>query len=197
MLFGVLFVDGIEKKPIKGLKQKKDLLRAQVKSLSSKVKVSLAQMCEVEGLPKGLWGVFKPLRDEPELVDVPTDVELYWPCVKNLALSEMVFSKAEQFKKSNLGFMEPSSLRETPKNKISVIFVPGQAFDFKGNRLGRGKGFYDRYLSDFDGITVGVCSRERFLSSPIPVDQKFDVAVQYILTEQFLYKVNPYKKKVV
>lgn len=188
-MFGVLFVDSLE--------QEKDLLRARVKSLSSKVEIPFALLCKNGDFPKGLWGVFNPLKDEPELMDMPTDVELYWPLIKDQALRTMAFSKAKDFKKSALGFLEPVGFDETPKNKISVIFVPGQAFDFKGNRLGRGKGFYDRYLADFDGVTIGVCSRERFLTEPVPVDQRFDVAVQYILTEQFLYKVNPSGKKAV
>ena len=96
-----------------------------------------------------------------------------------------------------MGFLEPEEKREEVfKEQLELSFVPGVAFDFKGRRLGRGKGFYDRYLKDFKGTTVGVCSSERFLKEPIPVDQKFDVSVQYILTEQFLYQVNPVRKVV-
>ncbi|MGH1467287.1 MAG: 5-formyltetrahydrofolate cyclo-ligase [Bdellovibrionales bacterium] len=178
------------------LEQEKNLLRTQVKSLSSNVEISLTLFFNEVEVSKGLWGVFNPLKDEPVLKDKPENIEFCWPGIVDEAQSEMVFSKSEGFKKSDLGFLEPSTCKAIPKNDISVIFVPGQAFDFKGNRLGRGKGFYDRYLRDFSGVTVGVCSRERFLTKPVPVDQVFDVAVQYVLTEEFLYKVNPFGKVV-
>ena len=172
-------------------------MRAQVKSLSANTEISIAPLVEELKGQNGLWGVYKPLKDEPVLKDLTSISDVSWPYIVDLALGEMAFSKSDDFKASDLGFDEPSSSTAIPKKDISVILVPGQAFDFKGNRLGRGKGFYDRYLKDFNGVTVGVCSRERFLSEPVPVDQKFDVAVQYILTEQFLYKVNPDGMKVV
>ena len=73
---------------------------------------------------------------------------------------------------------------------MSVVFVPGLAFDYKGARLGRGKGFYDRYLSSFKGVKVGVCHWTRFLTKPIPVDYGHDIFMDYILTDKHLDKVN-------
>ncbi len=184
-MFGVLFVED--------LRLQKGLLRSQVKSKSGKVEISLKGLMKEFSFGDGaLWGLYKPLGDEPDLIDLPNDELLLWPYVADEDLSEMAFSKASGFKQSELGFDEPAIAQKIPKNKISVLLIPGQAFDFKGNRLGRGKGFYDQYLKGFSGITIGVCSRERFLDEPIPVDQSFDVAVQFVLTEEFLYKVNPY-----
>lgn len=177
---------------MESLERQKSLLRAQVKSLSAEgVEISMKPLMEELKGQSGLWGLYKPLQDEPVLKDLPSNEDVAWPYIVDLALSEMAFSKSDDFKTSDLGFKEPVLSTAVPQKNISVILIPGQAFDFKGNRLGRGKGFYDRYLKDFNGVTVGVCSRQRFLSEPVPVDQKFDVAVQYVLTEQFLYKVNP------
>ena len=48
-------------------------------------------------------------------------------------------------------------------NSIDFILVPGVAFSPNGYRLGRGKGYYDKFLSKYTNLfTVGVCFREQF-----------------------------------
>lgn len=48
-------------------------------------------------------------------------------------------------------------------NSIEFILVPGVAFSPNGYRLGRGKGYYDKFLSKYSNLfTVGVCFREQF-----------------------------------
>jgi 5-formyltetrahydrofolate cyclo-ligase len=181
-----------------GLKQKKEFLRAQVKPKISKVRADWSILASHIDLKEDSFiGLFKPLRDEPEIEGVSSEFKACWPRVTDDVSSLMSFYSSQDFEKSNLGFLQPEGeIKEISKKQIQMILVPGLAFDFKGERLGRGKGFYDRYLKDFDGVTVGVCSSDRFLEEPIPVDPKFDVSVQYVLTEQFLYQVNPVRKVV-
>lgn len=48
-------------------------------------------------------------------------------------------------------------------NSIDFILVPGVGFNPNGYRLGRGKGYYDKFLSKYSNLfTVGVCFREQF-----------------------------------
>ena len=48
-------------------------------------------------------------------------------------------------------------------NSMDFILVPGVAFSPNGYRLGRGKGYYDKFLSKYSNLfTVGVCFREQF-----------------------------------
>ena len=49
-----------------------------------------------------------------------------------------------------------SSCPEIPPEKFDLILVPGLAFDWNGNRLGRGRGFYDRLLAKTSGLKCGV-----------------------------------------
>lgn len=58
----------------------------------------------------------------------------------------------------------------------SICIVPALAFDALGNRLGYGKGFYDRFLNNFSGLSIGItynelkCDRLPTQSTDIPVD---------------------------
>ena len=84
------------------------------------------------------------------------------------------------------GIAEPSE--DAPvydvKNETrgAVCFVPGLVYDRAGYRLGYGKGFYDRYLSEFSGCTIGVVYSDYIL--PEVPRGRFDVAVDILLTEK-------------
>ncbi len=51
------------------------------------------------------------------------------------------------FRKGLYGIKEPRLKKPVALDKLDLVVVPGVAFDKKGNRLGRGKGYYDRFLS--------------------------------------------------
>jgi 5-formyltetrahydrofolate cyclo-ligase len=57
------------------------------------------------------------------------------------------------------GVLEPVPERCRPvrTSRRAVCVVPGLSFDSQGYRLGYGKGYYDRFLADFRGFTVGLC----------------------------------------
>ena len=86
--------------------------------------------------------------------------------------------------KGSFGIPEPSaSAKETSKEQIGIVIMPGIAFDREGNRLGQGKGFYDRWLSSFpEGkrpFLIGVCMEFQMMSA-IPVSSS-DIPADMIL----------------
>jgi 5-formyltetrahydrofolate cyclo-ligase len=78
---------------------------------------------------------------------------------------------------------EPDTSKCTIINDFenSVCLVPGVAFDKRGYRIGYGKGYYDRFLKNYSGITVGVCYNSLILEN-IPND-RWDIPVDYLLTQ--------------
>lgn len=70
----------------------------------------------------------------------------------------------------------------------ALCIVPGLCFDKSGNRIGYGGGYYDRFLKDFCGKTMGLCYDECFLEN-IPRDGH-DISVDLILTETGLKKAD-------
>ena len=87
------------------------------------------------------------------------------------------------------GILEPDPRRCEPAGDLrpEIIFVPGCAFDRNGNRLGYGKGFYDRFLSGTPGLRVGLAYALQ-LFDRLPV-QSFDVPMDYIIMENGILKV--------
>ena len=60
--------------------------------------------------------------------------------------------------KGSFGVLEPPShALPIPWNRLDFALVPGVAFDLRGVRLGRGKGFYDRMLAEVEGPKCGIC----------------------------------------
>lgn len=72
--------------------------------------------------------------------------------------------KGEQF-----GIMEPNGVEFTKLETIDLIIVPGVAFDCDNNRMGRGRGFYDKLLKETKALKLGVCFNFQFFEN-IPVE---------------------------
>ncbi len=76
---------------------------------------------------------------------------------------------------------EPTGTNTVDPSEIELVVVPAVAYDRKGNRLGRGKGFYDRLLKNTKATKVGV-GYEFQLVDEVPVEPH-DVAVDIIITQ--------------
>lgn len=73
---------------------------------------------------------------------------------------------------------------------IDMVIVPGVVFDRKGNRLGFGGGFYDRFLGKLSDKTELIAlAFELQLVDNVP-SQSHDIAVDYLITERGIIKCN-------
>ncbi|XP_034523677.1 5-formyltetrahydrofolate cyclo-ligase [Ailuropoda melanoleuca] len=88
-------------------------------------------------------------------------------------------------------FLKPSTLLPvllSPTGGLDLIFMPGLGFDRHGNRLGRGRGYYDAYLKrcleqqDVRPYTMALAFREQ-ICLQVPVDEN-DMKVDEVLYEE-------------
>lgn len=83
-------------------------------------------------------------------------------------------------KKGRYGVLEPVSKKKIKAPKLDLIIVPGLAYDKKGNRLGRGGGYFDRFLENAKSIPkVGLAFKEQMVRK-IPMEAH-DVPVDHVI----------------
>jgi 5-formyltetrahydrofolate cyclo-ligase len=172
------------------------LVRARVAALPAAERVKQAQRLSEQVPSFAAWQsahvvlLFAPLGDEADL----------WPLV-SAALAENKLVALPSFDSASGGYVA-RQIREVvtdvvvgrfgvrePRAECPVIafaaldlvLVPGVAFDPAGNRLGRGKGFYDRLLTlTTDAVSCGVGFDEQVVPE-VPVEPH-DVKLHYVLT---------------
>jgi 5-formyltetrahydrofolate cyclo-ligase len=90
-------------------------------------------------------------------------------------------SLTEDLMVTGMGIREPISGIPFPISLLDMVIVPGLGFDEKGNRLGRGRGFYDRFLAhaEFKGIACGMAFEQQVVKEiPVgPLDRHVDMLV--------------------
>lgn len=90
-------------------------------------------------------------------------------------------SLTDDLQVSHMGIREPVSGIPFPISTIDLVLVPGLGFDEYGARLGRGRGFYDRFLAhaEFEGVACGLAFEEQMTPSvPIgPLDRHVDMLI--------------------
>lgn len=137
----------------------------------------LKHLSQLLDLQKGSWGAYKALAEEPAIEGCLTNsIQWYFPRINGEGLE---FVKPTKWARSPLGFQEPIEGQTLENGKLDGFLVPGLAFSKKGERIGRGKGFYDRTLQGLRGLKVGVCySYQLFEELPCEDhDVKMDVVV--------------------
>lgn len=129
--------------------------------------------------------LYKSLDSEvntDELIDYSLSVGkiVLLPKVINNDLVFYKITKETILIKSAFGVYEP--IEENNYNgNIDLIIVPGVCFDKNNNRLGFGKGYYDRYLSNNSIKKIGICFKEQLLDN-IPTDIN-DMKMDLIITD--------------
>ena len=87
------------------------------------------------------------------------------------------------------GLRQPIDGKVVPLALIDMVVIPGLAFDRQGFRVGRGRGFYDRFLAqqEFEGVRCALCYHEQLLEDEIP-REPHDIPMDLIVTDQELLR---------
>lgn len=170
-------------------KRMRELKRAV--PMEEKLRRSEGIMRQVEAMPEFAnakvvllyWSMADEVQTHAFVEKWHRDKMLLLPCVQgdDLVLRQYTGPECmvagEQF-----GIGEPSGPEYTDLERINLIIVPGVAFDRKGNRMGRGRGFYDRMLkSTPNALKFGVAFDFQLLDD-IPVEPH-DVKMDRVITE--------------
>ena len=124
---------------------------------------------------------FLSLAGEPDWMgeDVPHEKIFAYPRAGDDGT--LVFLLASEFQTGVLGFREPIGTTIAPSPDL--VLVPGLAFDTAGGRLGRGKGFYDRWLAANPTVpSVGICFKCQIVES-LPFEAH-DARMKAIVSEE-------------
>ncbi len=110
----------------------------------------------------------------PRCVPGTRDMEFYW------------INGVEELEPGTFGVLEP---RPDPKRKVTdfsngLCLVPALCYDWRGYRLGYGKGYYDRFLAGFGGHMIGVCYSD-CIRRKLP-HGRFDRPVELLVTDRYL-----------
>ena len=83
--------------------------------------------------------------------------------------------------KGAFGIEEPAGKAFEEFDQIDLAIIPGVSFDAKGNRLGRGKGYYDRQLPKLKATKIGICYA--FQVSEVVPAGPYDYPMDEVITE--------------
>lgn len=157
-----------------------EILSEEISSLQKNLNVFLARQ-------SGCWGAFAPIHPEPIIepsLQIAKHIEWVYPRVENVDQSILEFYSAEphEFERGAFEISQPlkNQSNHKPLSSLAGVLVPALGFDIYGRRLGRGKGFYDRLLQNWNGIKVGIAFRSQILAE-LP-EEAHDIKMDYLVT---------------
>ena len=143
------------------------------------------------------YHVFLPIKTQNE-VDTSFLLKILQNKNKKIVLSKSDFSNQEmqhflfdndtKIELNHLNIPEPTNGISVNNDKIDVVFVPLLAYDNLGNRVGYGKGFYDKFLSNCKPETIKIGLS--FFNPENLIDglNINDVKLDYCVTPHLIYK---------
>lgn len=131
----------------------------------------------------------------PEEVDTRRIIEALWKLRKAVVVPKifenfpmlMPVDSWTDLRPGNFGVLEPVGSQFINAQEVEVFLVPGVAFDMKGNRLGWGKGHYDKLLEKVTAPKIGLAYQCQIVSG-LPT-ASYDIPMDTVITEKETYAI--------
>ncbi len=106
-------------------------------------------------------------------------------CIEGKPIIEFYFiDSVDELAYGSFGLLEPHMITEKKcVDDSGFCILPGLAFDRTGARLGYGKGYYDRFLQNFNGVTAGLCFSTILSNKPLPMG-RYDLPASIVITDR-------------
>ena len=168
------------------LKKRKDLPPSVSQEKSSLIlKVLLSEKAFIDASSVALYFSVNGEVDTREIFKKCIDLEkkVFFPKTRGSDLAFLRTRNVEELTPGAFAIPEPPADAESARSdELDLVLVPGVAFDLSGNRIGYGKGFYDRFLKDIPRrARFGLAYRFQVLKS-VPSNET-DVKAGCIITE--------------
>ena len=144
--------------------------------------------------------IYYPIKNEPSPLSLIDEakrrgIKIAFP-LRDKQNKMLIFKEAEidTLSHSDFGLLEPrEDAKEVSLTEKTVCIVPALLFSRTGYRLGYGGGYYDRFLSDFQGTSIGL-SYSTLLVEAIEKEEH-DVPLDMIITESEVLRIAPKNKR--
>ena len=126
--------------------------------------------------------LYLPLKGEADITGITVlPIKFYVPVTHGVEIRPAEYSPDMPMATGEFGVSVPAKPIYANKHSIDLVLVPAVAVDRQKNRIGYGKGCYDRFLADMDCVKAAVCFDfqvvEELTSKP------HDIKMDYIITE--------------
>ena len=137
-------------------------------------------------------GIYAATQYEPDLSALHQHFSnLAYPrCGAQASMLFHAIAETHDLESGAYGIMEPPHAPATiiPDEALTTVLCPGWGFTMNGERLGKGGGYYDRYLASAHLETVGICFQCQVEDS-LPT-LSHDVKMSVLITEQGIFELN-------
>lgn len=141
----------------------------------------------------------------PQEIDTSEAIRRAWQLGKIVAVPKVSWSEgtmmpvridslASGFSKGASGLRNPIKAAPIPVEQIDLVVTPGLGFDRKGNRLGRGGAYYDKFFAnkELKALRCGFAFTEQVLDS-VPT-KDYDEPVDFLVTDEKVTYFNPIRE---
>ncbi len=196
--------------PIEDIRKLKTRLRTQYRSIREQMDPAVREQAD-ESIAVTVRKLWQYRESKQILVYVSTPIEVDTRriicraladgkrvavprCIPDTRYMEFYYIQSlDDLQPGTFGVLEPAP---DPKNLVtdtnnSMCLIPAFSYDFTGFRLGYGKGYYDRFLANYQGHMIGICYSaciRRYLPHG-----RFDRPVQLLVTEKYIRRTGTVK----